>query len=85
MHASKALRIFIVENDHQKRVNLRLLYEENGHEVLSAATSRDALRILTYIMRPDLILMGTEAREAFSHFHADENLKHVPKASIIYR
>lgn len=85
MQSPQMLRIFIVENDLQTRVNLRHWYEENGHEVLSASTSRDALRILAHILRPDLILLGTEAREVFSHFHTDENLKNVPKASIIYR
>ena len=55
---SEAKRILIIVHDHQTRVDLRLHYEKDGHHVVSAATTANALNLLEYISSPDLIIVG---------------------------
>ncbi len=77
------MRIFIVENDHATRVNLRKYFEGQGHEVLSSATSAEAMRILDHILRPELILVGRQfSSEIFSLLADSERFRLIPVASI---
>ncbi|MES2526982.1 MAG: hypothetical protein V4598_07830 [Bdellovibrionota bacterium] len=84
MSKDKSLRIFVVENDHQTRVDLRRFYEGMGHEVLSSATSAEALRILDHILKPDLFLIGNPfSGEMFSFLSNSERFRSIPVASIL--
>ncbi len=84
MPNSRSLRIFVVENDHQIRVDLRKYYEGLGHDVLSSATSTEALKILDHILKPDLILIGQPfSTELFIVLTHSERFSSIPVASIL--
>lgn len=85
MQKEKSLRIFIIENDQKKRVDLRIHFEDLGHEVLSSATSTEAMKILNHILKPDLILIGKYfSAEMFSVLGHSERFRSIPVASILH-
>lgn len=51
--------ILIVENDHNLRVFMRSVLEEEKHFVMSVTNGADALSILTKTSTPSLIILGT--------------------------
>lgn len=55
--STKRRKILLIDDDHDNRVTLRLILEEHGYEVWTAANGRLALEMLEKQSLPDLVLL----------------------------
>ena len=81
--------VFVIEDDHDVRVALRNILEEEGYRVVSVTDGRRALEALQRMRRqpPDLILLDLmlpvmDGWEFAGHVRSIDGLSHVPIAVI---
>lgn len=75
-------KILIVDDDSQQRMNLRVLLEDLGFQILEAPSGTEALEICSR-ERPDLVLLdirmpGMDGFEVCSRMRTDEELSMIP-------
>jgi CheY-like chemotaxis protein len=76
-------RVLVVEDDHDVRVAVRLILEDEGYQVESATDGRRALERLECSERPDLILLdlmmpGMDGWEFATRLRAHPRLRSIP-------
>lgn len=52
--------VFVIAQDHQSRVDLRVQLERQGYQVHSAATKADADQLLSFGVKPDLVVLESD-------------------------